>query len=59
MKENQEFSLAHIKSEISIRPKNGNVKLSIQYESGVPEKPRLVIYMWKSTSKISSSVSYT
>lgn len=29
MKENQEFCLAHTKSEISIRHKRGNVELSI------------------------------
>lgn len=52
MKEIQEFSLAHTKSEISIRHKNGNYKLSIEYESRVPEEPRLGIYIWKSTSKI-------
>ena len=45
MKENQEFCLAHTKSEVSIRHKNGNVKLSIQYESRVPEKPRWNIHL--------------
>lgn len=52
MKINQEFCLRHVKSEMTIRPPKRNVKLAIQYESRVPEKPKLEIYIWKFTSKM-------
>lgn len=58
MKEIKEFFLAHPQSEIFLDI-NVNDKLSIKYEFRVPEKPRLGIYIWKSTSKVSSNVSHT